>query len=289
MDFSRDYRERHYTAQDGLSLFCRDYGDPASTALPVLCLAGLTGNSKDYHDLACRLAPRRVLCLDYRGRGRSSYDPDHRHYEPRTYISDILQLLALTNTHRLVVVGTSLGGILAMILGAVQPSALAGVILNDIGPEIPAASTQRIGNYIGKIDPFPDWESATATLKANYGIAYPDLDDAGWRKVAETTFQVDAAQQVCSDYDPEIAKTLASAADEGGPRLWNFFRTLMQIPTLCIRGALSDVLTRETFDAMARTKPDLRRIEVANRGHTPLLDEPACVEAIDRLFADLGS
>ncbi len=283
------YRERRYSAQDGLSLYFRDYGDPASDELPVLCLTGLTRNSKDYHHLACRLTSRRVVCLDYRGRGRSDHDTDYRHYEPRTYISDIVQLLALINAHRLIVIGTSLGGILAMILGAVQPFSLAGVILNDIGPEIPNASTERIASYVGTLDPLPNWDAAIAFLRTNYGAVYPDFDDGGWRRMAETTFTLDQAQRPCIDYNPQIAKTIHSAADEGAPRLWDFFGTLRQIPTLSIRGALSDVLSRETFDAMALAKPDLVRLEVPNRGHTPLLDEPACVDAIDRFLIELGS
>ena len=289
MDLSRGFRERRYSGQDGLSLYFRDYGDPTNTALPVLCLAGLTRNSKDYHPLACRLTSRRVVCLDYRGRGRSDYDPDYQRYEPRTYISDIVQLLALINAPRWIVIGTSLGGILAMILGAVQPSSLAGVILNDIGPEIPGASTDRIAGYVGKSGSFPDWNAAILVLKTTYGLAYPDLDDAGWRKMAETTFALDHAQRPCIDYDPQIAKTIRSAAREGAPRLWDFFGTLTQIPTLGIRGALSDVLSRDAFDAMAQAKPDLIRLEVPDRGHTPLLDELVCVDAIDRFLGELGS
>lgn len=284
---SRDFRERRFSAQDGLSLYFRDYGEPTSRDLPILCLAGLTRNSKDFHHLALHLAPRRLLCLDYRGRGRSAYDPDNRRYEPRTYVSDILQLLALTNTHRVVVLGTSLGGILAMILGAVQPSSLAGVVLNDIGPEIPTASRQRIASYVGNLGPFDGWESAVRSLETNYGHAYPDLSDAGWRSMAEATFVADAENRLRLDYDPQIAKTIDSAADEGAPRLWDFFRTLAHIPTLSIRGALSDVLSAATFAAMAAEKPDLVQIEIANRGHTPQLDEPQCVEAIDRFLNDV--
>ena len=289
MSASRGFRERRYAAQDGLSLYFRDYGDPACAELPLLCLAGLTRNSKDFHHFASRLWPRRVLCLDYRGRGQSAHDPDYRHYEPRTYISDILQLLALTNTHRLVVIGSSLGGILAMILGTVQPSSLAGVIVNDIGPEIPTASKRRIAGYVGNIGPFPDWDSAVTALKTNYGAAYPGLDDQSWRTMAEATFKPGSDQRLHVDYDPQIAKTIDSAASEGGPRLWNFFKSLKQVPTLAIRGGLSDVLSADTFRAMAAAKSDLIQIEVQNRGHTPQLDEPECIEGLDRFLADLES
>ena len=287
MSPSGGFRAHRYLAQDGLSLYFRDYGDLTSRKLPLLCLPGLTRNSKDFHKLACRMAPRRVLCPDLRGRGRSSYDPDHRHYEPRTYISDILHLLALTHTHRAIVVGTSLGGILAMILGAVQPSSLAGVVLNDIGPEVLAASQQRIAGSIGNSSPFADWDHAAATLKAYFANTYPDLQDAAWQDMARMTYQLDAAQRPRIDYDPYIAKTLDSAAAEGAQRLWGFFGSLARIPTLSIRGALSDVLTAETFHAMQKAKPDLVRVELANRGHAPLLDEPECVTAIDGFLAEV--
>ena len=289
MSSSHDFRERRYSAQDGLSLYFRDYGDATADDLPLLCLAGLTQNSKDFHEFACRLAPRRVLCLDYRGRGRSDHDPDFRHYQPRNYVSDILQLLAAANLHRLVVVGTSLGGLLAMILGAAQPSSLAGVVLNDIGPEFPEGSLDRIAGYVDNAGPHPSLEAAAEALKSNYAAAYPDLDDAAWRAMAETNFVLDTENRYRIDYDPQIVKTIHSAAAQGTPRLWDSFGTLAHIPTLCIRGALSDVLSAETFVAMVKSKPDLQRVEVPNRGHTPELNEPVCVEAIDRFLGGLES
>ncbi|MGB1548561.1 MAG: alpha/beta fold hydrolase, partial [Alphaproteobacteria bacterium] len=141
---SATYRSRHFLSQDGLRLYFRDYGDPLSEKAPLLCLAGLTRNSSDFHDLATRLmGERRILALDYRGRGRSDYDPDWRHYEARTYLNDIHHLLTATGVHRVVLVGTSLGGILSMALGAVMPMALAGVILNDVGPVVSTAGLAR--------------------------------------------------------------------------------------------------------------------------------------------------
>lgn len=287
MNASGGFRERRYTAQDGLSLCFRDYGDATTDELPLLCLAGLTRNSKDFDAFARRLAPRRVLCPDYRGRGRSDRDPDARRYEPWTYVSDILHLLALANIHRLVVVGTSLGGILAMILGAARPSSLAGVVLNDIGPDIPTDGRERIARHAEEAGPYPSLDAAAQALRANYGSAYPDLDDAGWRAMAETSFVRDADDRYRFDYDPRIARTVRGAPGDDPRRLWDLFGTLARIPTLCVRGALSDVLRTETVAAMTSAKPDLQSVEVPNRGHTPELNEPTCVEAIDRFLGGL--
>ena len=287
MSASAGFRERRYTAQDGLSLHFRDYGDATADELPLLCLAGLTRNSKDFDAFARRLAPRRVLCPDYRGRGRSDRDPDSRRYEPWTYVSDILHLLALANIHRLVVVGTSLGGILAMILGAARPSSLAGVVLNDIGPDIPAGGRERIARHAEEAGPYPSLDAAARALQATYGGAYPDLDDTGWHAMAETSFIREADNRYRFDYDPRIARTVRGAPDEDRRRLWDLFGTLARIPTLCLRGALSDVLRAETVAAMASAKPDLHGVEVPNRGHAPELNEPACVEAIDRFLGGL--
>src|SRR5262249_34199486 len=137
--------------QDGLRLYFRDYGDPASERTPVLCLTGLTRNSADFHEVALRVAgERRVLAPDYRGRGRSAYDPDWRNYEPRIYVNDAAHLLAATGVERAVVIGTSLGGLLAMGLSVLRPTMVAGIVLNDIGPGLVGSGLARIMDYVGK-------------------------------------------------------------------------------------------------------------------------------------------
>lgn len=274
------FRERHVTAQDGLRLYYRDYGDPASPHLPLLCLTGLTRNSADFADLAERHAgERRILCPDYRGRGRSAYDPDWRNYQPHTYLSDIADLAAANDLHRIVVVGTSMGGILAMGLAVLKPTLLAGVVLNDIGPDVIAGGLTRILDYIGVDQPQPDWDSAVAYLQR----LLPTLSirtAAGWLKMAQATYREGQDGRLHFDWDLNLAKPLRAM---GGPPpdLWPYFRALRPVPVLALRGALSDVLSAETFERMALAKPDLRRVTVPEAGHAPTLNEPEAAAAID--------
>ncbi|MEC8164436.1 MAG: alpha/beta hydrolase [Pseudomonadota bacterium] len=159
------YRERRYTAGDGKSLYYREYGDPLAETIPMLCLPGLSRNCRDFQELAMRHAPkRRVICPDYRGRGRSDYDQDPKNYHPKKLLDDIRHLLVAANLHHFVVIGTSMGGILAIALSVLIPSAVRGIVLNDIGPDIGGAGFERILQYLGKDNPQSDWETATAAL-----------------------------------------------------------------------------------------------------------------------------
>jgi len=273
------YVERTYASQDGLPLHYREYGDPLAAGAPLLCLTGLTRNAHDYHDLATRLAThRRVICPDYRGRGRSSRDPDWRNYLPRVYVGDILQLLIAANLHRVVVIGTSLGGLLAMGLAVAQPSCLAGVVLNDVGPDIDPAGLERIRGYIGRDHPQPDWPSAVRFAKETFKNSGARTE-ADWQQVAEGTFRQGADGLLHVDWDVAVAKPLERTGPI--PDLWPLFRALRRIPTLAFRGALSDLLTEATFDRMQREHPALRRVAVAGVGHVPTLAEPEARHAID--------
>jgi len=279
------FRERRITADDGLSLYVRDYGDAASPRAPVLCLAGLTRSSVDFEDLAPRLARRRrVIALDYRGRGRSDYDPDWRHYTPARYLADVLDVLTATNVHGVVVIGTSLGGILAMMLAVARPTALAGVVLNDIGPEIDPAGIARIGSYLADHLTQPDWDAATAFVRR----AYPNrrLNDEGWKKIARRSYREGPDGRLRPDFDPAIGRAFR-AGQSDIPDLWPLFRALRHLPVLAIRGALSDILNHATFERMAAEKPDLRRVVIEDVGHVPMLDEPECLEAFNEFFARL--
>lgn len=275
-----NYRERYLTAQDGLRLYYRDYGDPLSPRLPLLCLTGLVRNSADYADVAERHAgERRVICPDYRGRGRSAYDPDWRHYEPRTYINDIAHLIAANDLHRLVVLGTSLGGILTMGLAVLKPTMLGAVILNDIGPDVVGGGLARVLDYVGIDRPQPDWPSAVAYLQK----LLPKLSirsEEGWRKFAQGTFRQGDDGALHFDWDVNLATPLAETKDDV-PDLWPYFGALRALPALALRGALSDMLSAETFERMALAKPDLERVTVANAGHAPTLSEPDAAAAVD--------
>ncbi len=280
------YRERSYRSEDDLELAYRDYGDPGAARTPLLCLTGLTRNAKDFARLAAReAATRRVLCLDYRGRGRSQYDPDWRNYRPETYLNDVRHLLAAANVHKVVAVGTSLGGVLAMALGALLPTALAGVVLNDVGPEIATGGLARILKYVGTDRPQPDWDSAVRHIKSMFP-ALGLTSDEDWRRAAEGTYRAGGDGLLHFDWDPAIVKPLVRTRGAVRP-LWPLFRSLARIPVLAVRGALSDVLTSATFERMAEEKPDLRRASVPGVGHTPSLEEPAARAALAAFLADL--
>lgn len=277
------FRERRFTSSDGLGLSWRDYGDAASPATPVLCLSGLTRNSKDFHDLASRLSPhRRVVGLDYRGRGRSDYDPDWRNYQPRVYLQDIRHLLAVAGLSRAVVVGTSLGGALAMALGLLVPGALAGVVMNDIGPQLSGKGLSRILDYIGTDRPQPDWASAAAHLRD----MFPDLSlksEERWQTMARNTYRPGTDGLLHFDWDVRLAEPLRRSREPLD--LWPMYRSLRRIPALAIRGGISDVLSEETFGRMRAEKPDLHQAVVPGCGHCPTLDEPEAEAALDRFLA----
>lgn len=276
------FRERRFTSQDGLDLYFRDYGDANSARTPLICLGGLTRNSKDFHRIAARLSRDcRVLCPDYRGRGRSDYDPDPGNYRPDIYVGDVVHLMAAANTHRVVVLGTSLGGLIATGIALARPSGLAGVILNDIGPELPQAGVGRIAEYVGTALTFDTWDEAVVAYRQRYGAAFPDFGESDWLNLAEDTFHQGDDGRIRTDYDVAIAKSFGGPL----PDLWAMYRAVRNIPVLAIRGALSDILSAETFDKMAVEKPDLTRVTIAERGHTPQLNEPDAASAIDTFLA----
>jgi len=281
------FRERTFTSHEGLAIYFRDYGDALAPSIPTLCLTGLTRNSQDFHALTRRLAEgRRVLCLDFRGRGRSAYDPSPHNYTSRTYVRDVLDLLSATQVDRVVAIGTAMGGLVVAAIAVTRPAALAGVVLNDVGPEIDPTGVKQICSYVGKAAPSRDWDEGARDLKQLFAVAYPDLSDSRWHDLAASTFRPDADGMLCLNCDLAIARGLCNA-DAKSADLWNLYRALVRVLTLAIRGELSDVLSEETFDRIAELKPDLIRVTAANRGHAPLLNEPECIAAIESLFDDL--
>jgi pimeloyl-ACP methyl ester carboxylesterase len=281
------WHDCHYTSPDGLALYYRDY--PAETdRLPVVCLPGLTRNSRDFETLAPRLqrGGRRVIAPDLRGRGRSQYDPNWSNYQPLTYLGDIAALQAAAGAERVVVIGTSLGGILAMLIAATRPNAIAGAVLNDVGPEIAAEGLQRISQYVGRAAPVGSWAEAAAQARDTYGLAMPGLSDDDWLDYARRSY-IDVGGVPQLDMDPMIGEAVRSAPAGAAPDLWPVFEALKPVPTLALRGVMSDVLSAETFDRMAQEKPDLRRLSVERRGHPPLLDEPEVVATIEEFLAEL--
>ena len=273
------YREDYLSAQDGLRLYYRDYGDAASLRPPVLCLCGLTRNAGDFDRLARRLsAERRVVSMDYRGRGRSDYDPDWRNYTPEACVSDVMQLIFALNLHGLVIIGTSYGGLLGMGLAVYLPTVLAGLIVNDTGPELNPAGIDRIMTYVGRDNPQPDWDAADANLRE----IFPHLrlrSEEDWKLMVRGTFREGDDGLLHHDWDPHIAKPFLESPTVRD--LWPYYRALRHLPVLAIRGSESDVLSEAAFERMAKEKPDLIRVTVDGVGHTPTLEEPECRGAID--------
>ncbi|MEQ8699250.1 MAG: alpha/beta hydrolase [Bauldia litoralis] len=282
-----DYTERRYTSQDGLSLYFRDYGDAASPRLPVLCLPGLTRNSKDFAAVAARLAAeRRVVCPDLRGRGRSDHDPNPSNYQPATYVNDIRHLIAVCGLHGVAIIGTSLGGLLAMGLGVAAPGAIAGVVLNDVGPEITPAAAELIIDYVSNDKPQPDFDGALAATRERFA-EFDAWDDAALRDVAEATYCLGEDGLWHFDWDTKLAEPLRNGS--ANHDLWALFGAIRNVPVLAIRGDRSDLLPESGLEAMKREHADLETAVVAGVGHAPRLSEPEATEAIDRFLARLDA
>jgi pimeloyl-ACP methyl ester carboxylesterase len=280
------FHSTRYTSFDGLSLHVRDYPGPAHPRLTVLCLPGLTRNARDFEDVAEHLSQRyRVLCPDLRGRGQSAYASDPMTYVPAVYVRDVAALLEAAKLKAVALIGTSLGGIIGMVMGAVMPQTLLGVVLNDVGPELDPAGMKRIGSYVGKPIQFPSWQAAATAIRAADAAIYPDYDDGAWMTVARRRCAQGLDGMVRPDYDLAIAKPFA--VDFAPVDLWPFFARLARLPTLAIRGANTDLLSEPAFARMKELAPQLTQITVPNRGHVPALDEPIARAAIDLFLEGL--
>jgi len=294
-----DYASHFVSAQDGLKLHVRAYGPGGGENLPVVCLPGLARTSADFHELALALSrhtetPRRVIAMDYRGRGRSDYDPNPANYNLAVELNDVLTALTALGIGPAVFVGTSRGGILTMLLATVSPAALAGAVLNDIGPVIELQGLIRIKSYVGKMPPSKSYDEATAILRRLFGAQFPKLTSEDWVDYARRSFEQRDGKLVPS-YDPMLAKILEGIDPERPPApLWNAFDALAAVPVMVIRGALSDLLSAETVAAMRQRRPDLEVMEVPDQGHAPLLTDAASIRRIaafvlrcDRARADV--
>lgn len=276
-----------YPASDGLKLYAHIDAARQPGWLPVVCLPGLTRNSRDFAALARHLSERHeVVAADLRGRGRSDWDPDPSHYQLSRYVEDVWTLLDSRATGRVLIVGTSLGALIGMVL-ATRPERIAGVVLNDAGPELDLVGLLRIGSYAGKLPPVKTWADAAAQAKMLHDSAVPGLTDEQWLEYARRTYRENAAGVPVPDMDPNIAAGFKSPP-KGPLQMWPLWAQITGVPMLVIRGGLSDLLSAATVERMRREKPDLECLTVANRGHVPLLNEPECVEAIDRFLIRHG-
>lgn len=272
-----EYREHQISAGDGLALYVRDYG-AENRAKTVLCLGGLTRNSKDFHTLACRLMQDcRVLAPDYRGRGRSAYDPDWQHYEPRTYLDDVRHVLTALGTHEFAVIGTSLGGVLGMVLGTAMPTGLRGVVMNDVSPVVPTDGMASILAYMRDTSPLPDWDAAIRHLQSTFPD-FPAKTPDDWRVIAEASYRDNGTGQLVFDWDPAIIRNVEKQ-DVSEIDLWPYFRSLRHVPVLSVRGALSPFVTDETWAEMQAICPQMVQVTVPDVGHAPSLNEAEVVAA----------
>ena len=274
---SDTYRDLFVSAADGLRLYARDYDPGTAGALPVVCLSGLTRSSEDFHELAVALSrdasrPRRVLSLDYRGRGRSDWDQDWRNYDIKVELNDVLQVLTVAGIEKAVFVGTSRGGLITMALSAVRPTLIAGAILNDIGPVLEARGLNRIRGYVGKLPTPHTMDEAVQILWQTSGAEFPAFTDEQWHALVRVTWR-EADGQLVLNYDPSLMKTLEASDPEAPlPDLWPLFEGLKPFPLLAIRGEHSDLLSAETVQAMQARHPRLTSITVPGQGHAPALD-----------------
>lgn len=273
-----------FTTADGLSLVYEDYGQ----GQPLLCLPGLTRNARDFDDLKAVLPEGlRMITLTSRGRGASDWAEDHMQYAVPVEARDALQLLDHLGLEKAIVVGTSRGGIIAMLLALTAKDRLAGALLNDIGPEIAQAGLDEIYDYIGVAPKGRTYAEVGQGLKANMGPAFPGLSDVRWAELAERWFE-ETGDGMALRYDPRLRDAMLAQAAQDQPDLWPFFEAFEGLPVAVVRGANSDLLTAETVDKMAARRPDLIAAEVPDRGHVPFLDEPEAVAALERLVEAVG-
>jgi pimeloyl-ACP methyl ester carboxylesterase len=264
-------------AQDGLRLHIREYGDRNSPGIPVVCLPGLARTTADFDVLAPALAKgppeRHVIAIDSRGRGYSEHDTDHTNYNCMTELGDIVSILFELGVGPAVFVGSSRGGVLSMLLGATHPTAVAGVLLHDVGPVTECKGLARIKSYIGKL-PIPrDFEEGAEILRRLMSTHFPKFTPEQWICVARRTWHLRDDGLLCPAYDVKIAQALAAIDVEGPlPTLWNEFDSLADVPMMVVRGANSDILSAETVEAMQARRKRLNVIEVQEEGHAPLLE-----------------
>lgn len=274
---SDTFKHVYCQSTDGLKLHAKTIG-PDNAALPVLCLPGLTRTTDDFDDIARAIAsgptPRKVIAMDFRGRGLSDYDANAANYNVMTEMADVLTLLAHLNIPRAIFLGTSRGGLVSMVIAATKPDVMAGLILNDIGPKLEMGGLMKIKGYIANPPPRRTYEEAAAGLKDLFGSVFPNLDDAGWMAWAHRAFREKQGGGLERTYDLKLSTTL-DAIDPSNeqPPAWDLFAKLDGKPLMLIHGLLSDLLSAESAAEMGARHPGMELVKVANEGHAPLLSD----------------
>ncbi len=280
------FRDGYVVVADGLRLHYRDYAGAADKP-PLLCLHGLTRNARDFADFAERYSPHwRVIALDFRGRGSSEYDPLPARYTPLTYAADVIQLLDQLMVPEAVFVGTSLGGLVTMIVASMAPQRIAASILNDVGPELSSAGLDRIGSYVGNDTRFASWDEAADAIADNNRHVPASYAHEDWVKMARRVCREESGA-IRFDYDVGIAAPFEAKGPVPKVDMWPLFKALGHKPLLVVHGALSDLLSAESLEKMHEVVPDMQSVTVPGVGHAPMLDEPGAVAAIDAFLAKL--
>lgn len=290
------YSIGEWTSAEGLTLRYRDYpqsdkarDEGAVGRPPILCIPGLTRNARDFEPIAASFAGEwRVICVDLRGRGKSEYAKDSSTYTPIHYVQDIVALLDHLGLEKVVLIGTSLGGIVSMLLGLQHGDRIAGAVLNDVGPVIETEGLARIRDYVGLGRSFSTWMHAARALKEQSGRAYPDYGLANWLTLAKRLMLVTGSGRIAFDYDMKIADPFNTPAAEGVVDMWPALRALSGRPVLVLRGELSDILSAATLARMEREVRGLEAVTIPCTGHAPTLEEPGAQAAIARLLAKVA-
>jgi pimeloyl-ACP methyl ester carboxylesterase len=282
---AQHYEDRYFTVRDGLKLHYRDYPGSADKP-PLLCLPGLTRNARDFAELAERFSPRfRVLALEFRGRGGSEYDPMPARYVPPTYAQDVIELLDGLAIPQAIFIGTSLGGLVTMLMAVMAPRHIAGAILNDIGPEINDVGVDRIKGYVGLGQRFKSWDEAGEAVARNVQ-AFENYTHDDWVRMAKRNCREENGE-IVFDYDQAIAQPFSSTSPAPQFDMWPLFTALAQKPLLVIRGAKSDLLSAAAVEKMQAAAPKMKLAVVPGVGHAPELNEPEAVAAIDDFLAGI--
>lgn len=278
------WSDGYWVSSDGLKLHYRDYAGGASRP-PILCIPGLTRNARDFEGVAERLAGKwRLICVDLRGRGESAHAKDPMTYLPPTYLQDLEALIAALKLGRFILFGTSLGGLMTMLLAASGRDRVAGALLNDIGPEVETRGLEHIRSYVGRSQNWPTWLHAARFLAEAQADRYPGWSLDQWLLYAKRVCRLTPAGRIVFDYDMRIAEPFKLPGGEAGFDLWPVFRALGGIPSLIVRGGISDLLSADTVARMLAENPAMQSVTVPNVGHAPTLEEPEAQAAIDALL-----
>ena len=279
-----DWTDGYWWSNDGLRLHYRDYAGPAERP-PIICIPGLTRNARDFEAVADRLAGDwRLICVELRGRGESAYAKDPLTYVPLTYLQDLEALIRELALDRFILFGTSLGGLITMLLAMSDNSRIAAALLNDIGPELESRGLERIRAYVGRQQNWPTWLHAARYLREAQHDRYPAWDIDQWLDYAKRLCKLTPAGRIVFDYDSRIAEPFKVPGGETGFDLWPAFNGLNAVPSLIVHGEVSDLLSAKTVEKMKAANPAMESVTVPGVGHAPTLDEPEARAAIDRLL-----